>query len=134
MPRFLVVPLFLFLPLIALAQNDERLFCAQCGKQNELVFSFCYFCGSRLDKEALVSRLKARVTAAESLTERLTFTPTELTVLVHYEAEAKARELLRSGVKLQPSRPKTQVEKTLDVVAPILVGTTAIFLMRQAFK
>lgn len=99
---------------------------------NALVSTFCFHCGSRLDKSALIARLKARVTTADSLGQHVTFTPVEISLLIHEEAEFKARELVRSGAKLPPTRPKTQAEKILDVAVPIVVGVTVIFFLRQA--
>ncbi len=128
----MITVLFIALPLVLLAQGDERLFCGACGKPNALFSSFCFHCGSRLDKSALIARLKARVATADSLDQQVTFSPAEVSLLIREESESRAREFIRSGAKLPPTRPKTQVEKTLDVVVPIIVGATAIFFLRQA--
>ncbi len=123
--------LLAILPMVLLANDDEKLFCAACGKQNSPAFIYCFHCGTRLDKSALLARLKVRVAAADSSNQQVMFAPAELKALVQAEAETKAQELVRRGAKLPPTRPKTDVEKTLDVVVPILVGTTALYFIGQ---
>jgi hypothetical protein len=129
---FFIALLLTILPSLLLAQSEERLFCAECGKQNEITFTFCFNCGTRLDTSVLIARLKARVAAADSSNQQVVFAPAELKALVQAEAEAQAHELVRRSAKLTPTRLKTDVEKTLDVVVPILVGTTALYFIGQA--
>ncbi len=114
-----------------LAFGQERLYCGECGKESELKATFCFNCGLRLDKTALVSRLKDRLARVDSVYQHISFTPGELYVLVEELAESKAKEMMRLGSMVRAPRQKTEVEKTLDLVFPIIMGTTAVYLLGQ---
>jgi len=115
-------------------QTEERLFCSVCAKQNEIRSSFCFQCGDRLDKSALLARLKIRAAAADSAKQSLVLTPAELSVLVQDEAELKAREMFSRGKASLPPRLKTDVEKTLDVVIPVIFGSVAVLLIMTVLQ
>lgn len=118
-------------PIVVQAQTEERFFCGACGKQAELKASYCFDCGRRLEKTALVSRLKQRLVKTDSLEKQVLFTEDEISVLVEHEVESRAKEMMRSGGLTRPSRPKRQMEKTLDFVAPIVAGLAAIYFLSK---
>ena len=125
----LILLLSIGTPLYAQVQTEERLFCAVCGKQTVLKALFCPDCGHTLEKSALVSRLKDRLAKADSLGQPLFITATEISALVEDLAESNARRLGRLGNR--PAREKTDVEKTFDLVFPIVFGTATVYFLNQ---
>ena len=121
-------------PVAVQPQAEERLFCAACGRRVALTATFCFHCGFRLEKAAVASRLKDRVMRAYSLKEHVSFTCAEISALVEQEAQSRAMEFIRSGAIVRASAQKQQVEKTLDVVFPIIAGSAVIYFLSQALS
>ena len=118
-----------FSPSSAISQTPERLFCAVCGSQNTLLSKFCLQCGTLLDKRALIDRLQQRLAEADSLNRPLTLTAAEVQVLVQTESERKAEALMKRQIEIRRNKPKTEVEKFLDVLAPVAIGAGALYFI-----
>ncbi len=115
----------------AFSLPNEKLFCSSCGRQNELTFTYCLQCGTKLDKSSLVGRLRARAEAADSMGQEIRLTRDELSVLVEAEVLEKM-DRLRNLQTAGRIGPKTETEKVMDFVAPIMTIAAALYLMSKA--
>lgn len=118
-----------FSPSSSISQTPERLFCAECGNQNAILSKFCLRCGASLDKRALMNRLQQRLAEADSLNRPLTLTTAEIQVLIQAESDRKAEALMKHQLEIRRNRPKTEVEKFLDVLAPVAIGAGALYFI-----
>lgn len=111
------------------SQTSEPLFCAVCGNQNAILSKFCFQCGSSLDKRALIDRLQQRLAEADSLDQPLTLTSAEIQVFIQAESDRKVEALMKRQIEVRRNRPKTEVEKFLDVLAPVAIGAGALYFI-----
>lgn len=125
----LVFTAVVFLPLSLVSQTPERIFCAVCGSQNAILSKFCSQCGASLDKRALIDRLQQRLADADSLNRPLTLTAAEIQVLVQTESERKAEALMKRQIEIRRNKPRTEVVKFLDVLAPVAIGAGALYFI-----
>jgi hypothetical protein len=124
----LILTMFVITPFPATSQTQERIFCGICGNQNALLSTFCFHCGARLDKRALINRLRQRVGEADSLKRSLTLTAEEIQVFVQGELD-RTTGFKTHRLEIRSTRPKTDVEKLLDVLAPAAIGLGALYLI-----
>ncbi len=117
-----------FCPSSAISQTLERLFCAECGNQNVILSKFCSQCGTLLDKRALIDRLQQRLAEADSLDRPLTLTAAEIRVLMQSESDRKS-DLMKHQIELRRNKPRTEVEKLVDVLAPMAIGVGALYFI-----
>ncbi len=118
---------FLHNHVIAQSPVAERLFCGSCGEENRITASFCGVCGERLDTRAMTRRLLARLTQAERDSIPVTMTPDEIRVLARIEPEQQARTFERKSSP-SSSRPQTELDRILTLVAPVAIGVGALYL------
>lgn len=106
---------------------EEKLFCGVCGQRNVLTSAFCFDCGTRLDRTALIARLEARIAASDSAARALNLTGEELAALIDARAEQKLQQLRMRGNTVRTA-PPSETEKVLNIVAPALVGIVALLM------
>ncbi|MBI3111253.1 MAG: zinc ribbon domain-containing protein [Ignavibacteriales bacterium] len=106
---------------------DEKLFCGVCGQRNVLTAAYCFDCGTRLDRTALIARLETRIAASDSGIQSLRLTGEELAALIDARAEQKLLQLHKRG-SAGRTTPLTETEKVLNIIAPSLVGILALIL------
>lgn len=107
--------------------QEDSLYCGSCGTRNEILSSYCLRCGAMLDKTALVRRLKERMSQAASNGEPVEMSSAEMTVLVDAEVDRRVQAL--AGGRFIPRKHKSETEKVLDVVAPVVTVAVAVYLM-----
>jgi predicted amidophosphoribosyltransferase len=112
------------------AQTSEKLYCGQCGERNQLSAVYCSACGERIDKKALIARLEARVTSADSLSQQIVLTKEELGVLIEAKTDRKIQQLKLRGEETRRP-PPTETEQLLNTLAPILALTLGVLMIRH---
>lgn len=110
------------------SQTPERLFCGNCGVQNDLTARYCSSCGELLDKDALIERLRARLAQADSLNVPLTLTADEIRVLVQAEATQPLAPPPRRVPTPKDKEQKTALENALDGIAPVAIAVGGMYL------
>jgi hypothetical protein len=122
-----IIGLFLLVPSFGQTQATERLFCASCGERNSIAALFCGSCGGKLDKHAIVSRLQLRLAQAERDSLPVTMMPDEIKALAQAEATRQLRSMARKPLN-KPVHPQTELDRILNVVAPVTIGVGAFYL------
>lgn len=109
------------------AQTPERLFCGWCGEQNRIAAVFCAQCGNKLERQALVERLTAKLALAEARGEAVTMMPDEVRVLAQAEAEKRTRMFARKHFQAMPTKSQTEVDRVLGILAPAVIGAAVLY-------
>ena len=113
----------------ATAQESERLYCGACGEKNNIVSTYCFNCGTKLLKGALVKRLQSRLSAADSLEQWITLKPGEIKLLVQGEVDQKVEQAFDRRMQIRKDRDKTETERFLDYAAPVAIGLGALYML-----